>query len=145
MTAEVTEPLAGQFGPSHVTDLLTGLGFTAHASRDGRMPLRPAKVVVVAPTGGPGFSVEQSFDARSFQIRCRGPQGDPGDIVEAMAWAVDYALVPPPMATPLTPFRIGNQFVNLVTRVGGPPAFLIRDKSRSVHYTCNYIFNAARA
>lgn len=145
MTAE---PLPGQIGPDDVVAWLVDQGFTAHASYDGRMPLRPSEVVVVTPTGGPGFSVEQAFDNVSFQVRCRGlaEQTNSGASARAMSWAVDFALVPPPMAAsgPLTPCMIGTQFVNRVTRVGAPPAFLLRDAGGKTHYTCNYIFSVAR-
>lgn len=146
MTAE---PLPGQIGPDDVAAWLANQGFTTHASYDGRMPAAPPQVVVVTQTGGPGFAVEQVYDNVSFQIRCRGlaEPTNSGASARAMAWAVDYALVPPPMAAsgPLTPCMVGTQFVNLITRVGSPPAFLIRDKGGRTHYTCNYIFSVARA
>jgi hypothetical protein len=138
-------PLPGQIDPQDVVAWLTDQGMTAKASYDGLLPPSPDLLVVVAQTGGPGFSVEQAYDSVSFQLRSRGLQRDGGVSARDLAWQADFALIPPPMAAPLVPCMIGSQFVNLVTRVGGPPAFLLRDSAGRSHYVCSYIFSVARA
>jgi hypothetical protein len=138
-------PLPGQIDPQDVVAFLTQRGMKAKASYDGLLPASPDLLIVVAQTGGPGFAVEQAYDNVSFQLRSRGLQRDGGVSARDLAWQADFALVPPPLADPVTPCMVGSQFVNLITRVGGPPAFLLRDSGGRSHYTCNYIFSVARA
>lgn len=140
----MTAPLVGQISPADVAAFLTAKGFTTAVSYNGHLPPAPDPLVVIAPTGGPSFSVEQAFDNVSFQIRTRGKQSDDAGAWQ-LAWDVDYALIPPPLAAPAFPAMVGTQFVVKVSRVGGPPAFLLRDSGRRANYTGNYIFQVARA
>lgn len=136
--------IPGRLTSADIAGFLTAQGLTAAPSRDGRLPDQPDKLIVVTMTGGPGLTVEGVFDNVSAQLRVRGDQNDP-DSAEDLAWATDYLLVPPPLAPPLLPGMIGGQYVQGVTRVGGPPAFLMRDSARRTHFTGNYIFAVARA
>lgn len=138
------EALPGQISPQDVATFLSDAGLPAVASFDGHLPASPDELVVIAMTGGPGMTVDGVLDGVSFQVRSRGEQGGAGTDVWAMAWAIDGLLVPPPASAPSSPCRVGSQFVSEISRVGGPPAFLLRDSARRAHYTGNYIFTVSR-
>lgn len=137
------QPLPGQITSKDIADFLQAQGFPTFASRDGKLPPMPNKVVVITQYGGPGFSEDGVFDNVSYQMRCRGGQNNPLS-AEQMAWDLDGLLVPPPASRPLAPGLVGSQFVSRVTRAGGPPSFLLLDTSRRTHFVCSYTFKVAR-
>ena len=101
----------------------------------------PDRAVFLAPTGGPGELLERAFDEPSYQFRFRGEQGDPQtayDDTEALAAQVDDLLL-----SLEGTHVVGAHTLGLITRVGGPPAFLLRESQR-VHFTGNYLFTASR-
>lgn len=134
----------GQITPDDIVTFLATLGVEAFASYDGHLPDSPDQVVAVAMTGGPGYTFEQALDNVAFQMHTRGAANDDKDAA-LLAWQVDYALVPPPLADPCVPAMVGSQRVQMIQRAGGPPAFLKRDDNRRAHYTGNYIFTVTRA
>lgn len=120
-----------------VADFLVAQGFPA-LSFSGHLPSQPDRLVIVALTGGPGLSIEGVYDNVSFQIRTRGKQRDDAS-AEEDAWAIDRMLLEHSV-----PGTFGPQWVNRISRVGGPPGFLMRDSANRVHLTCSYVFAVAR-
>lgn len=136
----MTAPVVGGLTSRDVAGFLKAQGFPAEAF-DGHIPSQPDRLVIVALTGGPGLAVEAAFDNISFQIRVRGLQREKidGPTAEDDAWAIDRMLL-----EHAVPGQIGAQWVNAISRVGGPPGFLLRDSAQRIHLTCNYIFAVAR-
>lgn len=95
-------------------------------------------MLVVARTGGPGWALDGVYDDISFQIRARGAENNYDD-AEDLALATDRAVTDASW-----PQTIGGWHAMVVQRVGGPPAFLVRDTARRTHFTCNYVLSIAR-
>lgn len=92
------------------------------------------RAVFVTPNGGPGLLLEQLFDVPTYQFLVRGEQGSYGD-AEALARDIDNRVV-----TVALPTEIDGRRCIRVNRVGGPPAYLRRDKGRRSQFTCSYLF-----
>ncbi|HMH89696.1 MAG TPA: minor capsid protein [Streptosporangiaceae bacterium] len=56
------------------------------------VPDEPDRIVVVTPTGGPGYVLEGAADAGTFQARVRGPQDDQ-PAAEALAGLLDSLIL----------------------------------------------------
>jgi hypothetical protein len=142
-------PLPGLSGRS-VADWLTGrltdvlpqgtaiIGSGKAYQADGSIIKSPDRLVILTRTGGPGLAYEGLFDGISFQARTRGAQGDPDD-AEDIAGYVDSAFV-----DASTPFDMSGHHVTRISRLGGPPAFLLTDSAGRTHLTANYVILASR-
>lgn len=131
-----------------VADLTTWLQAQSWWPRDGVGPLAvyspdqmdlkdlADRCVFVFPTAGSGFLLEQAFEVPAAQLRIRGAQGNYPD-AESLANVIDRGLA---AAWPTT---IGAKAVQYISRVGGAPAYLLRDTARRSHFTGNYLFTVA--
>lgn len=151
----MTAPTAHRLTSTALADFLIAQGLAAAAGDttralpsalpfEGKIPDLPDRVYLLAFTGGPGFQVERAIDVQSFQIRTRGMASIGGKApvgssdAEDLAWAVDDLLMHTGAGL------IGDCYVNLIDRVGGPPTFFMRDPKGRVHFTGNYLFYVAR-
>lgn len=92
------------------------------------------RAVFITPNGGPGLLLEQLFDVPTYQFLVRGTQRSYDD-AEALARDIDNRVV-----TTVLPTTIDSRRVIRVNRVGGPPAYLRRDKGGRSQFTCSYLF-----
>lgn len=129
-------------------DLPTSGADAVGFSFDGDIPTAPNRLYTISgPYGGTGLNTnERGYDNLAMQIRSRGRQGggDAGkasaaDDARLLAWQADALLL-----NAAVPLAIGTQHVNLITRSGGPPTFLLREPSGRVTFVCNYLLNTAR-
>lgn len=134
----------GQLTPDDIITFLTARGITDPMAYDGHFPETPDRQIGITIYGGTGFTEEQAFDNIAVQFHIRGDANDDSDAL-ALAWQIDYALIPPPLASPVTPGSVGTQRVLTISRTGGPPAKFAQDQSRRSHYSGNYLFKVARA
>lgn len=102
------------------------------------LPTKPDRMVIVARTGGPGWALDGAMDDVAFQLRIRGGENNYDD-AEDLALSVDRAVL-----DSRWPQTIGGWTATIAQRVGGPPAFLVRDPARRTHFTCNYVLSIAR-
>lgn len=97
------------------------------------LPEFPGKFILLTPYGGPGLELDGVLDARSWQVRCVGPQTIYTD-VEDVANLVDIAFL-----SHTSDQKIGGLAVPEIQRVGGAPAPLMVDDAERVHFACSYI------
>jgi hypothetical protein len=99
------------------------------------------RAVFIAPTGGPGLSLEEGFlDTQTFQFRFRGEQGNRDEAyadAEAFAQAGDAAVL-----RASHPTVIGGRRVTAIQRIGGAPSYLA-SIGRQVDFVASYAFTAA--
>jgi hypothetical protein len=100
------------------------------------VPPEPDRMVVITPTGGPGYVLESAADAGTFQARVRGGQDDqPG--AEALAMLLDSLILGAsfPAVTP------SGQVIVHIHRLGGSPSPLAPnpDDGFRYEYTCSYL------
>lgn len=99
------------------------------------------QAVFVASTGGPGYMLDGATDVPTVQFRCQGDQGNMGDaykLGESFALSIDMLMHAAEQTRPV----IGDRQVVRISRVGGPPAYLLT-RNRQAHFTASYAFELA--
>lgn len=99
------------------------------------------QAIFVASTGGPGYMLDGATDVPTVQFRYQGEQGNMGDaynLGEGFALSGDALM----HAAELTRPVIGGKQVVRISRVGGPPAYLLT-RNRQAHFTASYAFELA--
>jgi len=99
------------------------------------LPDVPNRHIVWTPYGGPGLEVDGVFDARSWQFRAVGKQGN-YESAEEIAIALDLALIAHQSSRV---GGVGGPWVPSIQRVGGAPAALVLDNADRTHFVCSYI------
>jgi hypothetical protein len=125
-----------------IIDWLTGLGWnvtqeTGYPLLDGTyIAEAPDKVVLITPTGGPGYVTEEgTADAWSFQARVRGEPEDPFG-PQLAAQQLDYMILNAPF-----PVTVDGVVIPHAHRAAGPPTPLPVDTGDlRREYTCSYLF-----
>jgi hypothetical protein len=102
------------------------------------LPDNPDESVVWTPYGGPGLEVDGALDARSWQFRAIGRQGD-YESAETIANVLDIAFISHFSS------KIGELWVSSIVRVGGAPNPLTRDNGNRTHFVCSYVFSVESA
>lgn len=121
---------------------LSALGWDTRQERGAPLvkgpyvPKMPDRLVILTPTGGPGFLWDGAADASSFQARVRGGQNDQ-DSAETLALALDTLILNASFPVLLP----SGQVISHIHRAGGPPSPLAGDPDDADRwsYTCQYL------
>lgn len=103
---------------------------------DNAVDVSPDRLILLTFGPGAGLSVEYAFDQPAMQVRTAGIQMDYEDS-EKLAFDVDRGLLKFDHSQ-----MMDGVWVASITRAGGQPYLLGRDKGDRYHWTCNYIIQA---
>lgn len=115
-----------------------GLYEKVHIYPGPELPDDPGRFVMLTPYGGEGYEADGAIDARGWQVRVAGKQGD-YDSAESLANWIDTIF------TALPSSRVGGLWVTGIRRVGGAPNPLMLDDADRHHFVCSYMASVESA